>query len=442
LSSNPTHLNRDIGLSGAVFIGLGSILGTGVFVSIGLGAGAAGASVVLAILFAAALAACNGLSSAQLAAAYPVSGGTYEYARRLISPSTGFAAGWLFLCAKTASAATAALGCSAYALHMLELNDPLVRTLLALCLVFLLTALVMGGARRTSLVNTLIVTVTLLALGGFVLFGLPYAFNGFHGNLLGNSASISGLRLPGPGIFEATALMFVAFTGYGRIATMGEEVINPTRTIPRAIILTLIISTVLYAAVGVVAISAVGAEVLAQATSQTAAPLEHIARTFNTPGLSLLVAIGAMTAMLSVLLNLILGLSRVVLSMARQRDLPNGLSRINPSGVPVAAVLLVGVLICAIAAAGSIELAWSFSALTVLLYYAVTNIAALKLSVQQRLYPRWISLAGLVACVGLSIWIDAWLWLAGGGLLLAGFLLRYACHKFIGGSPSDEASPH
>ena len=113
-----TGLARVVGTPGAILLGLGSIVGTGAFVSIGIAAGVAGPSVVVATALAALLAACNGLSSAQLAADHPVSGGSYEYGYKHVSPRVGFMAGWMFLSAKSASAATAALGLAGYALDV------------------------------------------------------------------------------------------------------------------------------------------------------------------------------------------------------------------------------------------------------------------------------------------------------------------------------------
>jgi APA family basic amino acid/polyamine antiporter len=118
--NSPNQLRREVGVVGATMMGLGSIVGTGIFVSMGIAAGSAGPAVVLAIALSALIAVCNGLSSAQLAAAHPVSGGTYEYGYRWLHPSLGFLAGWMFVCAKTASAATAALGFSGYVLDLVE----------------------------------------------------------------------------------------------------------------------------------------------------------------------------------------------------------------------------------------------------------------------------------------------------------------------------------
>src|SRR5690606_3896542 len=206
-----------------------------------------------------------------------------------------------------------------------------------------------------------------------------------------------------PGLLHATALMFVAYTGYGRIATLGEEVHDPGRSIPRAIIVTLVATAAIYALVAFVAVASAGASGLAEATKQAAAPLEVIARGFDIPGIAWLIAVGAVTAMLGVLLNLLLGLSRVVLAMARPGDMPALFAHVDdkPSS-PVAAVLLVGGIIAGLAAFGSVKTTWSFSAFTVLVYYALTNLAALRPPPEARLYPRWIPAAGLVCCLGLT----------------------------------------
>jgi len=226
-------------------------------------------------------------------------------------------------------------------------------------------------------------------------------------------------------LLEASALMFVAYTGYGRIATLGEEVREPRRTIPRAIIVTLAISAVLYISVSLVAVGAVGAGVLAELTAATAAPLEEVARTFSGPALPGLLAVAAITAMLGVLLNLVLGLSRVLLAMARRADAPAGLARIEESSSsPRAAVLAVGAGIALIALIGDIGLTWSFSAFTVLVYYAITNLAALRLPAEACLYPRWIPAAGLVGCLGLAFWVEPRVWMVGLALMGAGVVGR------------------
>jgi APA family basic amino acid/polyamine antiporter len=410
-------------------MGLGSILGTGIFVSIGIAAGVTGPSVIVAVVLAAAVATFNGLSSAQLAASHPVSGGTYEYGYRYLNPTLGFTAGWMFLCAKSASAATAALGFAGYALGAFGASMPVLRVALAVSAVVALTLLVAGGMRRSNRANVLIVALTLLSLCVFVAFGLRPALDGVEANLEAFFLA-SDQRSEWGGFLHATALMFVAYTGYGRIATLGEEVRQPHTSIPRAIIITLASTAGIYVAVSFVAVASVGAPELAAATEQAAAPLELVARGFGLPFVAWLVAAGAVTAMLGVLLNLILGLSRVVLAMARRGDLPGPLSRIDPRrSSPRAAVGLVGTIVAALATTGSVKTTWSFSAFTVLVYYALTNLAALRLPPEARLYPRWVPAMGLSCCLGLAFWVDAEIWAAGLGLILLGLFWHRAMRR-------------
>ncbi|MEX1096055.1 MAG: APC family permease [Planctomycetales bacterium] len=427
-------LQREVGLFGAVMMGLGSIVGTGVFVSIGIAAGAAGPAVVLAIAVAAVVAACNGLSSAQLAASHPLSGGTYEYGYRWLHPTLGFTAGWMFLCAKTASAATAALGFAGYTLAILAQNGSDRLVPLAVAAVVILTALVASGIRRSSFANVAIVSVTLVSLVLFVLAGLPAAFARGADNLTPFFRPAADIPPPAGGglggLLEACALMFVAYTGYGRIATLGEEIHEPRRSIPRAIVVTLLVTMVLYVSVGMVGVAAVGAEGFATTRTTPAAPLQVAARQFDVPGAATAVAIGAITAMLGVLLNLILGLSRVLLSMGRRRDMPALFGTVaGASSTPLPAVVAVGLAIAGLATIGDMKTTWSFSAFTVLVYYAITNLAAIRLSASERLYPRWIPWAGSCSCLFLAFWVEPRIWLAGLGLIGAGLIWHWTAQS-------------
>lgn len=401
-------------------MGLGSILGTGIFVSIGLAAGIAGPSVILAIVIAAMVATFNALSSAQLAAAHPISGGTYEYGYRFLAPPIGFLAGWMFLLAKSASAATAALGFAGYALVLLGIEG-VSKVTVAFVTVLVFTGIVLTGIRRSSHVNIAIVSVTILALMVFAVAGFWFqasngerpAFTPFF-NGAGKFDAMSNL-------LHATALMFVAFTGYGRIATLAEEVRDPQRTIPRAIIATLAVSALLYVAVSIAGVGAVGARFLFDATEGQAAPLELAAAAIGFPAVPAIVATGAAVAMLGVLLNLILGLSRVFLAMGRRGDMPGALAKLDAKEVtPWPAVLVTGALIAGLTLIGSVKTTWTFSAFTVLVYYAITNASAIALAGEQRLFPRWIAIAGLASCLGLAFWVPASVWLTGLGLGLAG----------------------
>lgn len=434
-------LKRELGIFAAVMLGLGSIVGTGVFVSLGLGAGVAGPAVVLAIVLAAVLATCNGLSSAQLAAAHPVAGGTYAYGYKYLHPALGFTAGWMFLAAKSASAATAALGFAGYLLHALAPEHGQLLVPLALLIAALLTLLILTGIRRTSTANIVIVTVTLLSLIVFVLFGLPTLLERSGETLRPFFAGDSDERGVVPSLLHATALMFVAYTGYGRIATMGEEIHDPRRSIPIAIIITLVVSAALYIAVAVVGVGAVGAEAFHAATQERAAPLVVVAQQVagERSWLAMLVLIGALTAMLGVLLNLILGLSRVALAMGRRGDFPSTIGRLNETGNPVAATLLVAIIIGGLTLLGSVEATWSFSAFTVLIYYGLTNAAALRLPREQRLFPRPFAWGGLLGCVGLAFWVDLRYWVAGLVVIAVGLVWHAVARRLAGASTSSGA---
>ncbi|HVR33784.1 MAG TPA: APC family permease [Acidimicrobiia bacterium] len=372
-----SELRRELGLPGAVITGLGSILGTGAFVAIALAHGSVGSFVVLAAPLAAMVAVFNGLSSAALASAHPMAGGTYEYGSKYLGEWPGFLAGWLFLIAKSASAATAALALGS--LTGLRWAPVLI--------VAVLTVLVASGLRRTTPVNLVLVAATIAGLVGFVVIGATYP-----GGVNPIAVSVDGWQP----ILEAVAFLFVAYTGYGRIATLGEEVRDPSRTIPRAVIVTLAVTAVLYTAVGwAVNRLAIDFGLVGESLTEIVDGLAG----------STVVLIGAVAAMGGVLLNLILGLSRVWLAMGRRHDMPRALATVT-DGSPRVAVVVSGVVIAGLTLIGDLRVAWSFSAFSVLLYYAITNAAALKLDAAERRFPRWTAWAGLASCLFLSIWLE------------------------------------
>jgi APA family basic amino acid/polyamine antiporter len=384
-SSEPDHrsLKRELGLGGAVVTGLGSIIGTGAFVAIGVASSMWGDLVLWAIPLAAVVAVFNGLSSAFLAGRFPVAGGTYEYGYQTLNPWLGFTAGWLFLLAKTASAATAALGVALY----LRTDGWLVPILAVVAV----TLMVLAGLRRTAWLNTALVVTS---AGAIVWFG---------SSQLAAGQGISNFVADwGPGdVATATAFLFVAYTGYGRIATLGEEVRGPAVVIPRAVIITLAIAAILYVLV----------EVGGRAFG---GPFWGADAGFVEAGGSV-VAVGAIAAMFGVLLNLILGLSRVWLAMGRRGDMPGLLASLDKRSQPVRAIVLAAVLVAGLTLIGDIALAWSFSAMTVLLYYGITNLSAL--AIDRKRVTAWL---GLTSCVALSVFVPLEVWLTGVGLVVAG----------------------
>ncbi len=426
-----SQLKREIGVFGATLMGLGSIVGTGVFVSIGIAAGIAGPSVIIAVAIGAVVATCNAFNSAQLAANHPVSGGTYEYGYKYLNHWLGFIAGWMFLLAKSASAATAALGFAGYLLNAFGINNQTWLVLTALTAVVVLTIVVLTGIRRSNIANIIIVSITLFSLAVFIFVGVPKVVLSGGANL---TPFFPGDK-PIPSLLQAAALMFVAYTGYGRIATLGEEVKEPRRTIPRAIALTMLVTCLLYISISIVTV-VVGKEVidkLSQADVSLAAPLEVIAKSgLGVPVIPKLIAVGAITAMLGVLLNLILGLSRVLLAMGRRRDVPRIFARLNSGETtPYVAVVVVGVAIALLVLIGDVKTTWSFSAFNVLIYYAITNFAALQLSPEERLYPQWLGWVGLASCLFLAFWVEQQIWLVGLGLIIVGLIWHSLIHRLI-----------
>jgi APA family basic amino acid/polyamine antiporter len=404
--TEPARLRRDLGLVDAIGIGFGAIVGAGIFVISGIAAGIAGPAFMVALLIAAAAATCNALSSAQLAAEYPHSGGTYEYGYRVLNPTLGFAAGWMFLVSKLAAAGTVALGTAAYLYALLPGMNA---RLTAVGAIVVFTILNYFGIRASSRANLVIVGASVGALLTFVVAAA--------GSM--RTDNFTPFAPAGTGaILEAAALLFFAYTGYARIATLAEEVVDPRRTIPRAIHLTLGGAVLLYLAVGAVAVGVAGSGALAA----TAAPLLVAAQAARGGWLASVVAAGGLAAMLGVLLSQVLGLSRMVLAMARRGDLPRALGAVHPRyGTPSRAVIATGIIAAVIAGMGSLRDIAAAAAFAILIYYGIANLAALRMPAIAKLYSDAVPVAGLAACVGLALALPGETIGTGILLLAAGF---------------------
>lgn len=418
--AEPSSLHRELELLDAVGIGFGAIIGAGIFVVMGVAAGVAGPSILLALLIAAIVATANALSSAELAANFPKSGGTYEYGYRVLNPWLGFIAGWMFLASKIAAAGTVALGLAGY----LEILFPGVPPrFIAVSGILVFTVTNYFGIRRSSRVNLVIVSVSLLSLLLFIVSGVPsIRSENFH------PFAPAGWR----GVLEASAILFFAYTGYARIATLGEEVRDPKSAIPKAIIITLAASAFLYFAVAVVAIGSVGATAL----SNGLAPLSIAAQSFSWPWVSLVVAVGGVTAMLGVILSQLLGLSRMAFAMSRRHDLPAFLAHVHPRfGVPGRAILLIGAIAAIVAATGTLKGVATAAAFTILIYYGIANLAAIRLTREAKLYPYFVGAIGLAMCGLLALSLPLRVIFVGCGVLVTGVLLRIV---FRGKSSDNE----
>ncbi|WP_055493139.1 APC family permease [Streptomyces sp. TP-A0356] len=381
-------LRRTLGVGDAVVIGLGSMVGAGIFAALAPAARAAGSGLLLGLAVAAVVAYCNATSSARLAALYPASGGTYVYGRERLGVFWGYLAGWSFVVGKTASCAAMALTVGAYVW-------PGQAHVVAVAAVVALTAVNYGGMQKSALLTRVIVAVVLAVLASVVVVCLG-----------SGAADASRLDTGGSGgaggILQAAGLLFFAFAGYARIATLGEEVRDPERTIPRAIPVALGIALVVYAAVAVAVLSVLGAGGLGRA----AAPLADAVRAAGVPGLAPVVRVGAAVAALGSLLALILGVSRTTLAMARDRHLPGALAAVHPRfQVPHRAELAVGVVVAALAATVDVRGAIGFSSFGVLAYYAIANASAWKLSSAP--VSRVVPAVGLLGCVTLAFSLPA-----------------------------------
>ncbi|MFB9239811.1 APC family permease [Plantactinospora siamensis] len=407
------QLARRLGVPDAVVIGLGSMLGAGVFVVFAPAAAAAGGSgLLLALALAGFVAFCNATSSARLAARYPESGGTYVYGRERLGGFAGFLAGWSFVTGKTASCAAMALTIGAYLW-------PAHARVVAVAAVLLLTAVNLRGIGKTAGATRALVAVTLAVLALVVVVG------GLTG--AADPARIGDLAgTPPRGVLTAAGLLFFAFAGYARIATLGEEVREPERTIPRAVPLALGVVLAVYLVLALVTLSVLGPARLAR----SAAPLADVVSAAGQPGLAWVVRAGAVVAVTSVLLALIAGVGRTTLAMARRRDLPAALAAVHPRHrVPHRAELAVAAVVITVVCLGGLRGAIGFSSCTVLVYYAVTNAAALTLEPEpgRRLPVRALAVLGLAGCVLLAVSLPPGSVLAGFGVLAAGalaYLLR------------------
>ncbi|WP_371645688.1 APC family permease [Streptomyces mirabilis] len=388
MTQSGSELRRTLGVGDAVVIGLGSMVGAGIFAALGPAARAAGSGLLLGLAVAAVVAYCNAMSSARLAALYPASGGTYVYGRERLGAFWGYVAGWSFIVGKTASCAAMALTVGAYVW-------PGQAHAVAVGAVVALTAVNYGGMHKSARLTRVIVSVVLAVLASVVVV------------CLGSDASDAGRLDVGVsggagGVLQAAGLLFFAFAGYARIATLGEEVRDPARTIPRAIPTALGVALVVYAAVAVAVLSVLGPEGLGRAS----APLADAVRTAGVPGLVPVVRVGAAVAALGSLLALILGVSRTTLAMARDGHLPGALAEVHPRfQVPHRAELAVGAVVAALAATVDVRGAIGFSSFGVLAYYAVANASAWTLSSAPA--ARLVPVVGLVGCVTLAFALPA-----------------------------------
>lgn len=385
MNTENAGLARRLGTADAVVIGLSAMIGAGVFAAFAPAAAAAGTGLLIGLLVAGVVAYCNATSSAVLAAKYPQSGGTYVYGRERLGPWWGFTAGWGFVVGKTAS-------CAAMALTFASYVAPAHAKPIAAAAVLAFTVVNYFGVTKTAGLARVLLALTLVALA-VVLVGV-FGSGRLDSHQLGASAPWTV-----PGILQAAGLLFFAFAGYARIATIGEEVRDPQRTIPRAIPVALALVLVIYAVVGVGLLVTLGPARLAASR----APLNEAVQAGNLAWLASAAGTGAAVASLGALLALITGIGRTTLAMARNHDLPAWLAAVHPRHhVPHRAEIALGVVVCALVLALDVPAAIGFSSFGVLLYYAIANASAYTLPRQQQRMPRGLAVLGLVGCLILA----------------------------------------
>ncbi|MFE7042744.1 APC family permease [Streptomyces atratus] len=402
-SAEAGKLRRHLGVFDAVVIGLGSMIGAGIFAALAPAAGVAGSGLLLGLTLAAVVSYCNATSSARLAARYPQSGGTYVYGRERLGEFWGYLAGWGFVVGKTASCAAMALTVGSYVW-------PGQAHAVAVATVVALTAVNFVGVQKSAWLTRGIVAVVLAVLATVVAACVSGGASDTSWLDVGAGATFGG-------VLQAAGLLFFAFAGYARIATLGEEVRDPRRTIPRAIPTALGITLVVYAAVAVSVLAVLGTDRLAH----TAAPLAEAVRAAGVPGLAPVVRGAAAVAALGSLLALILGVSRTTLAMARDRHLPHTLAAVHPRfQVPHRAELAVGALVAVLAATTDLRGAIGFSSFGVLVYYAIANASAWTLPPAEGGPARIVPIVGTAGCLALAFALPLASVLWGAAVIAAG----------------------
>ena len=411
----PRKLKRSIGLWSAVAINVGAIIGGGIFVVTGIVAGYAGSALVISMIIAGVIAFITAWSFAKLTTWQPVEGGVYEYGRQLVSPYAGFLAGWMWIVANTFVGAAVSLG---FAYYLTSAFPDLPTGIVAAVLCLSFTALNLVGAKESARVNNVLVTIKLAILGFFVFFGVFYV----------NSGNFVPFAPLSSGVLYGSFFIFFAYGGFARVSVIAEEVKEAKRNVPRALLLSLGISIVVYVLVGLVAVGLLGPKGLAASSSPLSAAIEITGNSLAVQ----IVSIGGLVATASVLLTAILGVSRMAYSMARRNDLPSALARLHHRFLtPYYSILATGVLMAALVLFVDLKSVVAVSTFALLFNYSITNISAFKLKNGRKL-GRFMPLLGLATCILLSAFIlfaTPEAWLVGVVFLVAGTIYYYAQRK-------------
>jgi APA family basic amino acid/polyamine antiporter len=409
----PAGLKREIGLFGATALGIGAIIGSGIFIVTGIVAGMAGPAMIISVLIAGIIALFSAMSVAELSAYLPEEGGTYAYAQKLISPFVGFIAGWIWVFSNIFVGAAVSLGFAHYFATLFP-AIPVKGIAVIICLIFIIINSI--GLKESTILNNLLVTFKVLILLFFIAFGL-----GFFSTTNLTPFAPSGIS----GILGGAALIFFAYTGFARVTIMAEEVHDPRVTIPRSIYLALAISTALYIFVSIIAVGLVGAPAL----SQSGSPLADAIRVTGSSPAVLLISLGAMIATASVLLTTIMGISRILFAMSRKGDLPAFLTHIHPRfNTPHFAIWISGACMIAAILLADLTLVVAVSTFAMLVFYLIADIAAFRIPSDYQQFPRIVPVIGAVSCIALIGFLTINSWIIGCIGLAIG-MVYYGIHR-------------
>ena len=410
-------LKPTLGLFDATAISVGAIVGAGIFVVTGITAGYAGSALVVSMLIAAVVSLFTALSFAELTALIPKEGSVYEFGYQLISPFAGFSAGWMWMLSNTFSGAAVSLG---FAYYLTNLFPALPATWVAAALCLAFTALNYFGIRQSALLNNILVTAKLLILAFFCVLGLVYV----------NTSNYVPFSPFQSGVLVGAFYIFFAYGGFGRVAVVAEEVKDAKRNVPRAILLSLAISTIFYIAVGTIAVGLVGPHNLSNSRSPLAEATSVTGSSFAVS----IVSLGGLLATASVLLTSVLGVSRMAYAMARGDDLPTPLAKLHTKyNTPHVSVWIAGVIMALLVLLIDLSSVVAISTFAMLFYYTSANVSALRLRKEQRLYSSLVPILGVATCLALLVvilFISPQAWIVGVAGLIAGAIYYFAKQKF------------
>jgi APA family basic amino acid/polyamine antiporter len=388
-NSKRSKLKPILGLLDATAINVGAIVGAGIFIVTGIAAGVAGSAMIFSMLIGSIVALFTALSFSELTAWLPKEGSIYEFAYQLVSPFVGFLSGWMWILSNTFAGAAVSLG---FAYYFTALFPIIPTNLIAAIICIIFTILNFIGTRKSALLNNFLVAIKLFILMFFFIFGLTYI----------NPTNFTPFEPLQIGVLYGAYYMFFAYGGFARVAVVAEEIKDAKKNVPRAIIISLAVSAIIYLLVGIVAIGLVGAQTLSNSNS----PLIEAMNATGSTMAVYIISFGGLIATASVLLTSILGVSRVAFAMSRRGDLPQSFTKLHPKfNTPSYSIWVLGTLMALLVLFMDLTKVVAISTFATLFYYCIANIAALRLRRQNRLYPKIVPILGIATCLAFLIFI-------------------------------------